>query len=353
MNKSVVLSLFGALVLLAGCGSTASTALQHSTSQTASAAPVAPSSRLTSITMVQAVASPAFAPVYLAQKLGYFKRHGLSVKVVPMQGGRSAATALIGGNAHFDAGVASDVLLADAKGNDLESVAAINNSIFLVLDMSAKYAKAHRITAQSTLSEKLKALQGAKIGITSPGSLTDLSVRFMLGTVGLKPNVDYHEIALGSPASNLAALDAGTTQAAIFDPSFGDTAQRKGTAIRVAAGGDFPTLKNAAFGCIIAKKSYVDQHPHITQAVAQSIAEADNLLLDHPNQALKLLYGRFKLPPAVLNYAVPRYDFARDGRTTANAWTHVAGLFIQNHLLTPAMGKRVAKNFTNQYVSNG
>lgn len=343
----------GALTLaLAGCGS--ATSAGQPASKPAPAPSAAPSSeapkQLVHVTMVEAVSSPAYAPVFLAQKLGYFQAHGVSVTVSPLQGGSTAAAALIGGSAQFDAGVASDVLLADAKGNHLESIAAINNSIFLALDMSTTWAKARGITANTPLNDKLKALKGAKIGITAPGSLTDLALRYMLGQVGLKPNVDYHEVALGSPAANLAALSAGTTQAAIFDPSFADTAVQKGVGLYIGSGTDFPVLNNAAFGCVVVDRSYAQAHPDVTRAVAQSIAEADNFILDHPQQALQDLYPLFKLPKSILDYAVPRYNFARDGLTTQQAWDNVAQIFVQNGLLTPEQGKAVAKNFTNQYV---
>ncbi|TAN20720.1 MAG: ABC transporter substrate-binding protein, partial [Actinomycetota bacterium] len=275
------LLLFGGVLAACGSSNNASSTSQTSASTTATAP-----KQLTNITMVEAVSAPAYAPVTLAKSAGFFKKNGLNVTVIPLQAGSTAAEAMVAGSAQFDAGVASDALLADSKGLDLISIASLTNSINLDIEINKTYADAHGITPTESLNSRLLALKGAKIGITAPGSITDLAVRYMLASVGLKAVTDYHEVAVGSPAANLTALKADAIQATIFDPSYSELATQQGVGILGIQAAEFPVLKDAAFGAIITSKKYAQANPQIVKEVATSFAETNNFILDHPNQSL-------------------------------------------------------------------
>lgn len=344
--KSKTLALLAAGVVMAGCGSGAASA-----SKTAAASATTQAKSLTHITMVEAVSAPAYAPVTLAKSAGFFKKNGLSVKIVPLQAGSTAAEAMVGGSAQFDAGVASDALLADSKGLDLISIAALTNSINLDIEVNKTYAQQKGITPTESLSKRLLALKGAKIGITAPGSITDLAVRLMMGTVGLKPVTDYHEVAVGAPAANLTALKADSIQATIFDPSFSRLATEQGVGILAIKASEFPVLKDAAFGAVIVPKKYAQQHPTITKEVATAFAETNNFIADHPKQALADIDKLYPaISPSILAYSIPRYHFAHNAATTATAWKNVAQIFVQNGELSAAQAQKVDSEFTNKYV---
>lgn len=348
MNKMwmLMMGVLGSAGLLAGCGAAATGAPAGGSAKATTARPA-----LVTINMVEAVNAPAYAPISLAQQSGIFKKNGLAVNIVPLSAGSTAAAALISGSAQFDAGVASDALLADSKGNHLISIAALTNSTILDVEIRKQWAQAHHITPAEPLAARLKALQGADIGITAPGSITDLAIRYMFNTVGMKSGVDYHEVAIGSPASNLAALRSNAIQATIFDPSFATLAQDQGVGIIGLSSGEFPVLNGAAFGAVITTQAYAKAHPTITKAVATSIAETNDLILNHPQKALGYIDKQFSsIPKSVLAESIPRYHFARGGRTTAKNWSNMAQIFVGNHLLTSPQASQAVHEFTNQYL---
>ncbi len=301
--------------------------------------------------MVEAVSAPAYAPVTVANAAGFFKKNGLSVTVIPLQAGSTAAQALVGGSAQFDAGVASDVLLADSKGVNLISIAALTNSINLDIEVSKSFAQSKGLTSSESLNARLLALKGAKIGITAPGSITDLAVRFMLGSVGLKPVVDYHEVAIGSPASNLAALKGGEIQATIFDPAFSKMASQEGVGVLGVKATEIPTLKDAAFGQVITSAAYAAANPTIVKEVATAFAETNNFIVNDSSKAMPYIDKLYSaISPSILAYAIPQYNFAANAATTATAWKNVAQVFVQNGDLTPSQAQKVETKFTNQYL---
>ncbi len=334
-------------VIASACGSSAPA--NSSSPTTLSTTPHAKT--LTHITMVEAVSAPAYAPVTVAEDAGFFKKNGLSVKVIPLQAGSTAAQALVSGSAQFDAGVASDVLLADSKGASLESIAALTNSINLDIEVSKSFAQSKGLTSSESLRTRLLDLKGAKIGITARGSITDLAVRFMLGSVGLKPVTDYHEVAIGSPATNLAALKGGEIQATIFDPAFSKLASEEGVGVLGAKAIELPTLKDAAFGQVITSVAYAKANPTVVKEVATSFAETNNFILNDPSKAMPYIdkiYSSIK--PSILAYAIPQYHFAKNAATTATAWSNVAQVFVQNGELTPSQAKEVETKYTNKYL---
>lgn len=301
--------------------------------------------------MVEAVSAPAYAPVTLAKSAGFFKKNGLDVTVAPLQAGSTAVQALVGGGAQFDAGVASDVLIADSKGVGLISIAALTNSINLYIEINKQYAASKGITSSDPLNQRLLALKGANIGITAPGSITDLAVRMMMSSVGLKSGVDYHEISIGSPAANLSELTTGTIQATIFDPSYSRLATNKGVGILGVKATEFPALKDAAFGAVIVSKKYASANPTIVKEVATAFAETNNFIHDHPNQALADIDKLYPtISPAILAYSVPLYGFAVNAATNATAWKNMAQVLVQNGELTASQAATVETQYTNQYV---
>lgn len=334
--------------VLAACGSSSNAS---STSPASTSTTVAAPKQLTNITMVEAVSAPAYAPVTLAKSAGFFKKNGLNVTVIPLQAGSTAAEAMVGGSAQFDAGVASDALLADSRGLSLISIAALTNSINLDIEINKTYADAHGITSTESLKNRLLALKGAKIGITAPGSITDLAVRYMLNSVGLKAVTDYHEVAVGAPAANLTALKADAIQATIFDPSYSELATQQGVGILGIQASEFPVLKDAAFGAVITTKKYAQSNPQIVKEVATAFAEVNNFILDHPKQSLADIEKLYpSISPTILAYSIPKYHFARNASTTATAWKNVAQIFVQNGSLSASQAANAATEFTNQYV---
>ena len=63
--------------------------------------------------------------------------------------------------------------------------------------------------SSSSYQDKLKALKGATLAITAPGSGTDLIVRFLSKQAGLNPDRDLTITALGTADTMTAAITQG------------------------------------------------------------------------------------------------------------------------------------------------
>jgi NitT/TauT family transport system substrate-binding protein len=122
-------------------------------------------------------------------------------------------------------------------------------------------------------------LKGKKIGVTAPGSSTNVMVNFSLAKVGLKPT-DVSIIGVGAGNGAVAAMRSGQIDAiSNLDPVItllsrsGDLKVVVDTRIVAESekvfGGPMPA------GCLYAPQSFIDKNPATAQAMANAIVRAD------------------------------------------------------------------------------
>ena len=108
-----------------------------------------------------------YLPLTIAERQGYFKDEGLEVEIPDFAGGAKALQALVGGSADMVSGAFEHTINMQAKKQPITAVVlqAGYSSIVLVLskERAAKYRSA-------------KDLKGLKIGVTAPGSSTNMFV---------------------------------------------------------------------------------------------------------------------------------------------------------------------------------
>ena len=122
-------------------------------------------------------------------------------------------------------------------------------------------------------------LKGKKIGVTAPGSSTNVMVNFILAKAGLKPS-DVSIIGVGAAQGAVAAMRSGQIDAiSNLDPVItllqrsGDLKIVSDTRIVAEAekvfGGPMPA------GCLYAPQTFIDKNPATTQALANAIVRAN------------------------------------------------------------------------------
>jgi NitT/TauT family transport system substrate-binding protein len=113
-----------------------------------------------------------YLPLALTEKLGFFREQGLNVEVNDFKGGSQSLTALIGGSVDIVTGAYEHTLRMQAKGQDIEAVIELGRYPGITLAV-----KKDRMDKIKTIAD----LKGAKIGVTAPGSSTNMIVQFLMG----------------------------------------------------------------------------------------------------------------------------------------------------------------------------
>ena len=139
----------------------------------------------------------------LTDRLGHFKEQGLNVEISDFKGGSQSLTALVGGSADVVTGAYEHTLRMQAKGQDI--LAVIELGRYPGIALAVKKDRADKI---KTVSD----LKGAKIGVTAPGSSTNMIVWYLMAKAGLKPD-DASFVGVGATGSAIAAIQRGEIDA--------------------------------------------------------------------------------------------------------------------------------------------
>lgn len=211
-----------------------------------------------------------YLPLSIADLRGYFKDEGLNAKVIDFAGGSKALQAVVGGSADVVSGAFEHTINLQSKGQFYRAFAQQGAAPMIVLAVSKKTMPDYKTPAD---------LKGKKIGVTAPGSSTNMMTSFFLAQHGLKPT-DVSFVGVGAGAGAITALRTGQVDAmANLDPVIStlvkedivtiiaDTRTIKDT--KSIFGGNMPS------GCLYTSQAFIDKNPNVTQALANAMVRAD------------------------------------------------------------------------------
>jgi ABC-type nitrate/sulfonate/bicarbonate transport system substrate-binding protein len=318
--------------ILSACSSSPSTSAPKAASTSGSGT----AAKATSITIALPVSEPVQSPVYLAQKLGYFRQAGLNVNIVVLAGDTAANAAMIAGSVQYTSVNAVSLLTAAEKGVPVQNVCMEYDGPEWALAVSKSTLSSDHVSKGMGLKQLLVGLHGAKIAIV--GSAGSLSL------VGVHASSDL-----------ASAYSHGEVQA-LFDtqPTPDEIVKKFGGQV-VFDTTQVPSLAQIPWEGIIGTKSYISKNPSINKAVCGAIGKADNYLRQHPSGAVSQLSGIFpNLSPALLGVALRAYRWAPDGRMTAAQWSNGATLLAQLGMIKSApSASTLSGAFTTKYLPAG
>ncbi|MDE2625889.1 MAG: ABC transporter substrate-binding protein [Burkholderiales bacterium] len=211
-----------------------------------------------------------YLPLTIAESLGYFKAEGLELTIADFAGGSRALQALIGGSADVVSGAFEHTISMQVKGQPLRAFVLQGRAPQIVLGINPKTLPHYKSVAD---------LKGKKLGVTAPGSSTNVLANFVLAKAGLKPG-DVAIIGVGAGSGAVAAMRSGQIDAiSNLDPVItlllrsGDLKIVSDT--RVVAESDKIFGGPMPAGCLYATQGFIDKNPATAQALANAIVRAD------------------------------------------------------------------------------
>jgi NitT/TauT family transport system substrate-binding protein len=142
-----------------------------------------------------------YLPLTIAEQLGHFKEQGLDVEINDFAGGAKALQALIGGSVDVVTGAYEHTIRMQTKGQDIRAVIELGR--YPAINVMVRKDRPYKTPAD---------LKGMKIGVSAPGSSTQLIAQYLLVQAGLKPD-DASFIGVGLGASAVAAIKKGEIDA--------------------------------------------------------------------------------------------------------------------------------------------
>jgi ABC-type nitrate/sulfonate/bicarbonate transport system substrate-binding protein len=162
--------------------------------------------------------SPASAESVLfsiARDAGILKQNQLDVEVIFIAGGTLSMQALIGKSLDFLCTGGTPYIAAYLEGAPAKMIGGVNNRL--------PYGFVSLANIKSPAQ-----LRGKRIGISRFGSTDDFAVKLALTQFGLNPKTDVSITQVGSAATRLTALQAGSIDAAVLTLGLVQIGQKAG-----------------------------------------------------------------------------------------------------------------------------
>ena len=196
-------------------------------------------------------------PLWVAKESGIFEKNSLDVDLQQISSSNAIA-ALLSGQVQAAHAGGSEALSANLSGADLEIVGVVGG------------VYPYYLMAQPSI-KTIDDLRGKKIGVSQPGSSSDIATRTALKANGIDPDKDVTIVPVGSLANRTAALLSGAIDAGLDNPpgSIKQEAQGLHALIDLAAQ-KLPASNNT----IVMQRSFVDGNKDAVQRYVDSIMQA-------------------------------------------------------------------------------
>ncbi|HEX3097208.1 MAG TPA: ABC transporter substrate-binding protein [Usitatibacter sp.] len=291
-----------------------------------------------------------YLPLSVAERKGYFRDEGLEVEIPDFAGGAKALQALVGGSADFVSGAYEHTINMAAKKQPIQAVVLQLRYSAIELVMSKERAARYRGGRD---------LKGLKIGVTAPGSSTNMFVDNLLVKDGLKPT-DVSIVGVGAGAGAVAAMEKGEIDAlANLDPvvtqlestgkfvSVVDTRTEKG--MKDVYGGDYMAA------VIYATDEFIKKYPNTVQAVVNAMVRADKWIAKAtPQEIVDLMPAEYKAGnPSLYKQGLLKnmIGYSEDGTMSLKAAENVYKVLAKFEPSVMKAGKMdLSKTFDNEFV---
>lgn len=195
----------------------------------------------------------------------------------------------------------------NSEGGNLVAMAAMTNVIDLHIVISkAAIAKAGLAKSQP-IDERVKRMQGLKIGITSPGSTTDTGARVLFKARGYDPDT---YVPLGGGTNMLASFEKGLVDGFVWSAPQPQVAVQKGLAEIIIDPFDMdaPESADIPYQVMVVNRTTMKANEDLLNKSVRALTKGYKFAKENPDMALKILQERFpEFDKDILTKVWPNY----------------------------------------------
>jgi NitT/TauT family transport system substrate-binding protein len=246
----------------------------------ASAASAQAPAKLTPLKVAYDGYSMTTAPMNYAVQKGIFKKYGLDVSLVDIDGGTTLSQAVVGGSVSIAQNGYTPAAAAAVAGAGIVFIGGISNQLPFEL-----VVKPNIKTAAD--------LKGKKIAISRLGASSDIAATYTLRHLGLK-RTDVVLLQLGGEGTRTAAMLSGQIDGSLEQMPRTAELEEKGYRVLVdglAIAADYP---NTSY---VSTKAFIAKNPDIVKRFLMGISDGIHQFKTNKEEALKLTAAFLKTQP--------------------------------------------------------
>jgi NitT/TauT family transport system substrate-binding protein len=290
-----------------------------------------------------------YLPLTITERLGYFKDEGLNVRISDFAGGTRSLEAVVGGSADVVAGAYEHTINMQSRRQNFQAFVLTGAAPQITVAISTKLADKYKSP---------KDLKGLKVGVSAPGSSTNMVINYLAAQGGLKPT-DFAVIGVGQGATVVAAVDQGRIDViSQTDPAV--TILEKSGKVKVIAETRTPEGTQKIFGgpmpaaSLYSPVEFVRKYPNTVQALTNATVRALKWMQEaSPQQILATVPEEYLLGDKAMYlfaYNNVKTAYSKDGYfSDAGAKTTLKALASFNPNVKP-QEINLAQTYTNEFV---
>lgn len=222
-------------------------------------------------------------PIYVADALGLFQKHGLDVTIV-YGTGTQVVTNVVSGSVNFGGFSVEHAIQLAEQGQDVKLLVLNQTATPFTIIVRNDVPLPH---AGSGFPSSMLDLKGLKLAISNRGGSSDITLRFLLKQAGLNPDRDVTLIPVGEPGPQIAALANGQVDGSIaFEPiqTQAVLVMRLCKPVLDLEKGEGPSiLADYAFNGIATRGDYLKEHREEARRLVAAIVDAERAINDEKN----------------------------------------------------------------------
>ncbi|HEX5607602.1 MAG TPA: ABC transporter substrate-binding protein, partial [Candidatus Binatia bacterium] len=212
------------------------------------------------------------APYWIAKEAGFYKKHGLDVELIFINGSTRGIQSLIAGDLDFAGAVGTSAINGKLAGGDIYIVDSLVNTL------------PYYIIGKPTIKSP-EDLKGRTLATHIPGTSADFAVRLALRKFG----IDYQDIRAvmvgGSTARVAAVINGQTDFTMVTEPG---KLQGENAGMNVII--DMAKLKIPfQFSCTVASGKMIRENPKLVETMVKSMAEAVHFFKTQKKESIRIM----------------------------------------------------------------
>mgnify|MGYP001186249757 FL=1 len=224
------------------------------------------------IAVAYSAVSATQSSFFVTKEAGIFEKHGLYVDPVYVASGTKVAQAVIAGE--FPVALAGGTVVnATLAGGDIVIIGGLVNvpSFYVYVHPSIK---------------RPEDFKGKSIGITTYGSSTDFSIRYLIKKWGMEPDRDIKVLQMGGQPQIVAAMVGGSVHGGVLSSPSDYKAKKAGFHLLTdfkTVGLDYPTVS------LVSTRSFIKKDPQTVRRFLMAYSEGVERLFRDKEFTMKVI----------------------------------------------------------------
>jgi NitT/TauT family transport system substrate-binding protein len=241
------------------------------------------------LTLTQSTTGFLYFPSYVAEEAGFYEEQGLEVDAKDLGGGSENVAAVVSGSADVALTAYSSIISAREEGAPIVAIDSIMDQYASNVVISKEAAEKAGVTADSSAKEKIAALEGLKLGITSAGSGTDQLFHYLFEQGGMNADDDAQLLPIGEESAMIAAFKTGKIDGfSLSSPTSDLAVSQGGVMLFDLSSGEYAPLDPFLYIVAVANSDTLDEKARVLTCFSKAIGQALTLIDENPGRAREL-----------------------------------------------------------------